>query len=221
MMSFTLYPFQTNLTLDYDPNDVSHHVYYMCLDDETKYIPSYATEPLWNETTIPPAYSAIHRCMNESIEYDERLPTFGTHRPLWAKYGEYSFLPPQRWVHNLEHGTVVMLYHPCAIKQQVEKLKKLVKGCLYRHIITPSQLLMASRPLALVTWGKSLEMSVVDPELVVKFIRETALRAPEQTYNDGQYEHELLEAAKPVSGLDATKPMSGREDSNLCPEKMF
>jgi len=26
----------------------------------------------------------------------------GTHRPLWAQYGEYKFVPRQRWVHNLE-----------------------------------------------------------------------------------------------------------------------
>lgn len=26
----------------------------------------------------------------------------GSHRPAWAKYGEYKFLPKQRWLHNLE-----------------------------------------------------------------------------------------------------------------------
>ena len=27
-----------------------------------------------------------------------------------AKYGEYDFLPPQRWMHNNEHGAAVFLY---------------------------------------------------------------------------------------------------------------
>ena len=26
----------------------------------------------------------------------------GNHRPLWPKYGEYIYLPPQRWVHSIE-----------------------------------------------------------------------------------------------------------------------
>lgn len=69
----------------------------------------------------------------------------GSHRPLWAVYGEYQFLPRQRWIHNLEHGAVVMLYHPCANKNQVQLLKKIVKMCLYRHIITPYNLLTPER----------------------------------------------------------------------------
>lgn len=69
----------------------------------------------------------------------------GTHRPLWAAYGEYTFLPIQRWIHNLEHGAVVMLYHPCANKNEVQYLKKVVKLCLYRHIITPYNLLSSER----------------------------------------------------------------------------
>lgn len=26
------------------------------------------------------------------------------HRPLWPVYGEYLFVPPQRWLHSVEHG---------------------------------------------------------------------------------------------------------------------
>lgn len=69
----------------------------------------------------------------------------GTHRPLWAIYGEYKFLPKQRWVHNLEHGAVVMLYHPCANKYEVNLLKKIVRSCLYKHVITPYNLLTPDR----------------------------------------------------------------------------
>ena len=35
------------------------------------------------------------------------------------KYGEYAYLPPQRWLHSLEHGAIVLLYHPCANSDQV------------------------------------------------------------------------------------------------------
>lgn len=26
----------------------------------------------------------------------------GPHRPLWPKYGEYAYVPPQRWLHSIE-----------------------------------------------------------------------------------------------------------------------
>lgn len=61
----------------------------------------------------------------------------GTHRPLWPKYGEYKYVPKQRWLHNLEHGAIVMLYHPCADEREIAKLKRIIQKCLFRHIITP------------------------------------------------------------------------------------
>ncbi|KAJ8947625.1 hypothetical protein NQ318_002637 [Aromia moschata] len=102
-----------------------------------------------------------------------------------------------------------MLYHPCANKNEVNALKKLIKGCLYRHVITPYNFLSPERPLALVTWGHRLEMSKVAPELVVEFVRRHALKGPEQTYRDGQYTLELKEQAEVVSSID---------DANLCPK---
>ncbi|XP_075221091.1 uncharacterized protein LOC142324201 isoform X2 [Lycorma delicatula] len=56
---------------------------------------------------IPVAYHARHACMDKEIHYDSFLPTFGTHRPAWARYGEYKFLPRQRWLHNLEPLAIV------------------------------------------------------------------------------------------------------------------
>ena len=92
------------------------------------------------------------------------------------------FVPAQRWLHNIEHGAIVMLYHPCTHHTLVEKLRALVKGCiryieestyvcLYlfivhnfvrKHIISPSTLVSETRPLVLVGWGCRLEMGQVD-----------------------------------------------------------
>ena len=47
-----------------------------------------------------------------------------------------SYVPPQRWLHNIEHGAVIMLYHPCAHPAMVNRLKRLVKGCIRKHIIS-------------------------------------------------------------------------------------
>ncbi|KAL3228134.1 hypothetical protein MRX96_004049 [Rhipicephalus microplus] len=99
-------------------------------------------------------------------------------RPLWPVYGEYKYVPPQRWLHSIEHGAVVMLYHPCAPTWFVEKLRKLVRDCLRKHIITPYRRLSLERPLALVAWGCKLQMSHVNAREVIKFIKASPASVP-------------------------------------------
>lgn len=141
---------------------------------------------------------------NENCEYFS-----GTHRPVWPMYGEYSYVPVQRWLHNLEHGGIVAVYHPCVNKRQLDFFRKLVKKCLYRHIITPYEQLDAERPFALIAWGRSLEMSVIDLDIIVGFIRMNALQGPEKTSRNGQYSAGLIDPAQHVSDAD---------DNSLCPE---
>lgn len=132
----------------------------------------------------------------------------GTHRAIWPVYGEYKYVPKQRWIHNLEHGAIVALYHPCANKRLINELRKLVKQCLFRHIITPYEDLEPERPFALLSWGRSIEMSVIDHEYIIGFIRLYALHGPEKTSRNGQYIAGIIENAKYVSDHD---------DNNLCP----
>uniref|UniRef100_H3B257 Tumor protein p53 inducible protein 13 n=1 Tax=Latimeria chalumnae TaxID=7897 RepID=H3B257_LATCH len=109
--------------------------------------------------------------MNEAIVYNETIPNSGPHRPKWAKYGEYIYLPPQRWIHNLEHGGFAFLYHPCVHQSLKEDLSLLARACLYKHVITAYGRLSQERPLALVTFGKTLEMSRVKLSEVVDWLR--------------------------------------------------
>ncbi|XP_060529352.1 uncharacterized protein LOC132703853 [Cylas formicarius] len=196
---------KTNLQMDWYMNVEN----YTCYDDKTTYLPQATIHPIHSVEHIPTSYSAPHKCLNESIDYNEVIPTFGSHRPLWAKYGEYTFLPRQRWLHNLEHGAVAMLYHPCANRNEVNIVKKIIKSCLYRHVITPYNLLTPNRPIALVTWGHRLELSKTAPEVVVDFIRKHALKGHEKTPRDGQYGFMLEEHASIVSNID---------DETLCPK---
>lgn len=79
---------------------------------------------------------------------------------------------------------------------------------MYRHIITPYEKLSADRPFVLIAWGRSLEMSYVDHQLIIGFIRMNALQGPEKLAKNGQYNGGLIEKAKTVSNAD---------DENLCP----
>lgn len=128
----------------------------------------------------------------------------------WAAYGDYVYLPVQRWLHNIEHGSIVALYHPCANKNLTNRLKKLVKGCLYRHVITTYKKLKHERPFALVAWGTTLEFSVIDDSMLINFIKSYAKTAPEKTSRNGQYKNMLTEPSKIVTDVD---------DFELCPDK--
>ena len=50
--------------------------------------------------------------------------------PDWCRY-----VPPQRWLHNIEHGAVVALYHPCTNPDTVEQLRRVVTGCIRSSLL--------------------------------------------------------------------------------------
>lgn len=195
---------KTNLTVDWNLSPVE----YTCYNPANLIVPDFSEKAVEEIESVPKFYSAYHYCMNETIRYSNPIPTFGPHRPVWPRYGEYTYVPAQRWLHTLEHGGVVMLYHPCAHPLEVERLRRLVRSCLFRHVITPNRHLPIQRPLALVTWGKRLTMSVVDVEMVKYFILQNALQGPEKISRDGQYDQDLIKEAEIVSDT---------EDTVLCP----
>ncbi|CAG2164087.1 unnamed protein product [Oppiella nova] len=160
---------------------------------------------------IPDGYYPQHHCMGDPIVYNTTLPTYGDHRPLWPVFGEYIFVPKQRWLHNIEHGAVVMLYHPCANKVLVSRLRALVTSCMRKHVITAYNLMDSERPLALIAWGCRLTMNTVDTDTVVSFIKRKSMKGPEGPYpKEGQYKHLLVKLAEPPHGSDYN-------DSKICP----
>lgn len=197
---------KTNLTVDWYDSPVNYTCYMKEFLSINPKLPS-----IIHSEQIPPLYEAEHACMHTQIHYHNIIPTFGTHRPTWPKYGEYKFVPKQRWLHNLEHGAVVMLYHPCAHPILVNHLRHIVVNCLYRHIITPYNLPI-DRPFALVTWGHYYAFNdpITNERGAVEFILKHAKHAPEQMSRDGIYDHALLKHAKIVNGSDI-------DDSVLCP----
>ncbi|XP_041348181.1 uncharacterized protein LOC121367840 isoform X2 [Gigantopelta aegis] len=151
----------------------------------------------------------MHVCYPSPIHYKDHPPMSGAHRPLWPMYGEYVFLPVQRWLHALEHGAVALLYHPCADPDEVARLRKIVTNCIRKHVVTPYDL-PTDQPLALVTWGCRLMMSHTNDDLAKQFIQDHAMRGREnRVVSDGQYGYFLIKPAHIVSNL---------RDETLCPD---
>ncbi|XP_061394679.1 uncharacterized protein LOC133330232 [Musca vetustissima] len=201
-----------NINIDFDPEDKRHSYNYLCLGNRTVFEPNFNTTTILIEHFVPAAYQPAAKCLNETISYGDSLPTFGPYRPLAPKFGNYKYLPPQRWLRSLSDGGIVMLYHPCAFSGQIKQLQNILQGCLYRHIITPSQLLTPQRPLALLAWGKCLQMSVVDDNTVVNFIKENAklgLRGQQTKLN---LSSQLYDAGL----LTESHLVTDEQDSEIC-----
>ncbi|HVY30329.1 MAG TPA: DUF3105 domain-containing protein [Polyangiaceae bacterium] len=53
-----------------------------------------------------------HVTLCSDVTYATNPPSSGSHYPVWADFGVYDFaLPRGFWVHNLEHGAVVVTYN--------------------------------------------------------------------------------------------------------------
>ncbi|XP_071516206.1 uncharacterized protein [Panulirus ornatus] len=198
---------KVNLTMDWDFSPIN----YTCYNPRHHRIPVQASLSSVEECVdLPKNYTPQHFCMNRKITYNTTLPTYGPHRPLWPVFGEYKFVPVQRWLHSIEHGAIVMLYDPCTQPTLVHQLRKLVRKCIRKHIITPYTLLSRERPLALLAWGCSLEMSTVNEKEVKTFIKKHGLHGPEGHYvQDGTYKEGLIRKAEYPADYED-------KESNLC-----
>ena len=136
--------------------------------------------------------SASHISEPETIAYEAALPSCGDHRPQWGRWGEYEFVPSQRWLHNMEHGGVAFLYDPCVPAAVVDSLRSFAQGRAdddggaFRWILTPYPDLPTA--VAVVSWGNTLEMDCFDVFAVQTFLRETYRTAPEDVARDGGYD---------------------------------
>jgi len=128
------------------------------------------------------------------IVYADSPPSSGDHRPAWGRWGEYSYLPPQRWLHNLEHGGIAFLYDPCVASPVVDTLRTLAKALPaddsgpFRWVLTPYPGLGTG--VAVVAWEWTWQASCVDAvnqAALQSFITEHYRNGPEDVAVDGSY----------------------------------
>ena len=129
---------------------------------------------------VIPVVSAMHT--NQVVTYPDPPPTSGPHSPCWGRWGVHDEpLPPERWVHNLEHGAVVFLYNcPDGCDQEVTAIKDLNRH-RYRTIITA----YANLPtrFGVVSWGHRLLSECLDLDTFNKFYERNFDHAPESNAN--------------------------------------
>ncbi len=121
------------------------------------------------------------RHVEGGVDYADRPLTGGNHDPCWAAWGEHTNeLPDENWVHNMEHGGVVLLYNcPEGCENERASMAQFVEDRWGTTLLSPYAGLDES--FAIVAWGFSLVTSCLDMEAFGTFYDTHVDRGPEST----------------------------------------
>ena len=162
---------------------------YACAD--ANYVPGECVAGAVVEGPAEPARQ--HIALPTPIVYSEHPPSTGDHRPQWGRWGVYEYMPPQRFIHNLEHGGVVLLYDPCASAEVVEQLRAFAlsipadDGGEFRWVLSPYPGLPTQ--VAALAWRFTYTSECVNEEELRAFVEAHYRQAPEDIGAEGSYSH--------------------------------
>ncbi len=131
--------------------------------------------------------------------YATKPPSSGNHYPIWAAYKTYAApIPEGFFVHNLEHGTIVLTYNcpngcdadVAAAQAMLDALPDdaectaLGEGVRRRSVMTPDPNLDVA--FAASAWGWTLRAKCFDATAFRAFALAHYNHAPEDLCNDGE-----------------------------------
>ncbi|SRR5579884_492431 len=126
-----------------------------------------------------------HVAEGSPITYKSTPPASGPHYPRPADYGFYDQPVAQGyWVHDLEHGAIVILYkcpQDCSqLKDQLRQVYDTFPKAKYgrvKLVIAPDESI--STPLVALAWDYKLELSGFDRDQLLAFYNAHVDRGPE------------------------------------------
>jgi hypothetical protein len=130
--------------------------------------------------------AGVHVTACSDITYATNPPSSGEHYPVWADYGVYDFaLPRGYWMHNLEHGSVVVTYNcqDCAAEVDAAKAWLAALEPDATCASGPPRVLLLPDPAldvrwAASSWGFTLRADCFDSEAFSDFYLKHAGQAP-------------------------------------------
>lgn len=143
-----------------------------------------------------PVEAGQHVPIGTPIMWSTNPPATGAHYPIWAGWDRhYRQLERGYWVHNLEHGGVVLLYNcPTGCDDVVAELLAVAREApvdptcegvvKHRIVVAADALLPAGVQVAAVAWDRLYTASCYDP-YVATFVRSRYRQGPEDTCADG------------------------------------
>jgi hypothetical protein len=139
---------------------------------------------------------ADHVAIGSQLSFQSNPPASGAHYPLWGRWGVHKEpLPRGHYVHNLEHGGVVLLYRCDTDCAEIESgLRAVMEGApadpacssaiRTRLVLTADPLL--DTKVAAAAWTQIYRADCVDGPSLLEFIRANYDHAPESTCAQGQ-----------------------------------
>lgn len=139
--------------------------------------------PVGTETL--PDEGRWHLEPNEHWEYRSSPPTSGPHDPKWIDAGFYTTVqPPERLVHSLEHGEVVIYYDRLApsVRATLKEWAKRHPGKWDGVIVVPLPGL--GQGIVLTAWRKRLRLDPFDAARAQAFLDAFLGHGPESGEKD-------------------------------------
>lgn len=112
-------------------------------------------------------------------DYNSQPPTSGIHTPVWAQCGIYKQeIPGAVQVHSLEHGAVIIQYHPEFDPDGVLAIEEFARAKGSHIVVAPNDALPA--PIVLTAWTVREQLQVADVDAMDAFWVEFANEGPER-----------------------------------------
>lgn len=145
-----------------------------------------------------PEQDSPHQEPGTVISFRDNPPTNGPHYGVWARWGVYrEVLPRGYWVHNLEHGGIVLAYRPDVSMAERDMLEAfatglppeprcLMEGVRRRIIVTPDPELPSR--FAAMAWSHAYRADCVDTATLERVVLTLTGHATEDICSHGLYE---------------------------------
>jgi len=147
-----------------------------------------------------PIEGRTHVAICSYVDYQTLPPSSGNHYPYWAAYMTYDQpVPEGYWVHNLEHGSIVLSYNCgeagcaddiAAAQQMMDQFPDdslctdQGEGVRHRLVMTPDPRLDVR--FAASAWGWTLRANCFDPTAFLAFANAHYGQGPEVLCADGE-----------------------------------
>lgn len=115
----------------------------------------------------------------EAIDWGTSPPVGGPHDPCWGDWGVYADpLEPRHWVHNLEHGGVVLLHDCTDCDDEIAVLTAFEAAAPAGRVIVTPYADLGTR-FAAISWGWRMQMDCAEQEGLQGFFDAHVDQAPE------------------------------------------
>jgi hypothetical protein len=153
--------------------------------------PEPTSTPISLPTPIPTEYAVADEGVHHiedgaTATYAHYPPSSGLHYGRYLAWGFYEEeVPPEFWVHSLEHGGIVILYNCSTDCAEIEaELEQFMNTAPPDDVFNEVKLLISPNSLIehkviALAWGWELDLQTVDHELLLDFYQRHVNQGPE------------------------------------------